>query len=145
MENKERKKINQDLIVLAVAAVVVLVLFICFRIVTGFLIQSIDAEDVGSIILKVESGARIQLDEDQMKEFAKIYNSSNYYGKERNFDTTPLYDFTIEFKDGKTMKVSEFGYLFVVTWWEDEKAVNLFHITNDDMDAFVEKAYNSKD
>ena len=129
-EKKEHKRINLDLVILAVVAVVVLVLYLCSVFDYLLLFKCIDANDVEKIII---SGSNEEMSEARVEEFIQIYNSSKYYGKERNFDTTPGCTYYIHLKDGSQITVTEYGHLFMVS-----TQYGVFHITNDELEAFIE-------
>jgi hypothetical protein len=74
----------------------------------------------------------------RVEEFIQIYNSSKYYGKERNFDTTPGCSYNIHLKDGSQISVTEYGHLFIVSTQSGEEETDRFYITNDELEAFIE-------
>ena len=133
-EKKERKPFISDLILLGIVAAVLLVLYLIYSLVNWVLIKPIDADDVQ----KITFGSSHELNEAQIEEFIEIYHSSKYYGKERNFDTTPDYQFNIYLDDSTWIDVSEYGHLFIVEYHYSNGESELFHVKNNKLDGFVE-------
>lgn len=128
-EKKERKKINFDLIILAVAAVVVLVLYLCSVLINPLLIRSIDADDVEKVIIHGR-----QMDDDKKDEFIELYNSSKYGGRYKDdAGSTPNFSVKVYFTNGDK-----------ITIWDDDSRLfvspesgETFQIRNKELYAFL--------
>lgn len=123
-EKKERKKINLDLIILAVAAVVLLVLYLCSVLMNPILIKSIDPDEVEKIIFQGRP-----MDEDAQEEFIALYNSSKYDGRYKNdAGSTSEFNVKVHFTGGEN-----------ITIWDDDSRLfvtsdgQIFQIENEDL------------
>lgn len=126
---EERKKINSDLIILAVAAVVFLVLYLCSILINPLLIRSIDPGEVENIIFTGRP-----MDADEQGAFIALYNSSKYAGRYKNdAGSTPYFSVDVYFTNGD-------GF----TLWDDDSRLIVspesgksFYIENKELYAFL--------
>ncbi len=143
VEREEQENVTCEFRIFTIAITIMLALCLVFFLVPkieGWItFRPLDADDVENITYCSEC----ELSKAQVEEFIEIYNSSKYYGKERNYDTTSYYYFEIELKDGTTISLHEYGKLFIVSSQSGEKKTDTFYITNDKMDAFVENLRSS--
>lgn len=109
VKKEEGKKINLDLIILVVAAVVVLVICLGYQLINHILINPIDGDKVAQITVYYNATPYV-LDESNTDRFIELYNSSRYLEKDNGqIGTTPVSHTVIYFDNGKHTTVSDYG------------------------------------
>ncbi|MBE6924940.1 MAG: hypothetical protein E7466_06885 [Ruminococcaceae bacterium] len=128
-EKNGRKRINLDLVILAVVAVVVLVLYLCSVLINPLLIRSIDADDVEKVVIYGR-----QMDDDKKEEFIELYNSSKYAGRYKDdAGSTPNFSVKVHFTNGDKITIWDDGSRLFVS----PESGETFQIRNKELYAFL--------
>ncbi len=125
-EKKENKKINLDLIILAVIAGTI---FLYWVFLNPLLIRSIDIQDVEQITMHCRP-----IHDDEVEQFVELYNSSKYGGQYKNdAGSTPNFSVEVYFTNGDKFTVWDDDGRLIVS----PESGKSFYIRNKELYTFL--------
>lgn len=116
---------------------IALSLILCFLVGCNAHYKTVDVGTVTSASVWTYDG-RYELNDEELAELIKLYNSSRYKGKATGDGGTPEFGASISFENGEELCVNEFGgkYGDFEAFYNAKKA---FYIDNEELLSFVEK------
>lgn len=106
--------------------------------------KDINFDDIEHAVLWKETiKEEYTLNEEELKEFIKLYNSASFEGEwTEECGTTPGFGVIVTFKDGSYMDIADFcahreKSFEIITFQADGKKVDWFYIGNEELEDFV--------
>lgn len=110
-------------------------LLLCFLVGCNGRYKTVDIEEVVSASVWTHNG-QYELNAEELAEFIKLYNSSEYKGKATGEGGTPEFGASVELEGGKQLIVNDYGYgnIHFEAFNDGEKG---FYLDNEELLSFI--------